>query len=274
MDHPSSDLSDVAPLTLNNNTVQETPPSSSSTIPLLCPGILLDFSTTCTNWPHSQCEDTCCTTCCISHGGCQHPEHRVYSNPAGYFEPNWTHFERTSSRPYLLPIVSPRDGDFEETAGTASYGLLADGWQERRLQLRAEAINRYEAGEGTTIFVFLWPEVRLYLHLKICLPNKSVPQDMLEPALFMRVIRRGRSWSLAGDSVLQGQLKRDGISHNLHQHYLVYRAESKDWVRRHSTAAIQVTGIGASIFIKSLDITHLPLFPLLLQRTVSAVNLY
>lgn len=89
----------------------------------------------------------------------------------------------------------------------------------------------------------------------------------------MRVIGRGRSWSLAGDFALQKQLKRDGLSHNLYQYLGVYQFESKEWVRQHSAVRIKVTGVGASIFIKSLDIKYPPLFPLILRRMFLSVSL-
>lgn len=140
---------------------------SSPTLSPSCSGIFLDFSglTSCNQRPDSQCVHLSCRTCCISGGGrsflgCQHPSHRVYSNPAQAFEPTWWYPERTADRPYLLPITSPLNGNLQQPAGTAPRDIVStDGWKELQDQLQKDAITRYEAGEGITVFVFMWPEV-------------------------------------------------------------------------------------------------------------------
>lgn len=257
------------------------PPSESH--PPSCPGVFIDFSTPCNRRPDSQCLYRSCQACCISRGGqsflgCQDPNHRVYTNPAQSFEPNWWYPERTESRPYLLPITSPLNGGLQQKAGSAFRDLVStDGWEELQRQLRKDAIERYEAGEGITVFVFIWPEVsdlillpatQIFFSLTL-----SFPQGDHEPALFMRVIGRGRSWSLMGDYALQQQLKRDGLSHNVHEYLSVYRSESEEWVRQHSAVRVKVTGVGASIFVKAVGIEHPPLFPLILRRMFSAVRI-
>lgn len=129
-----------------------------------CPGPLLDFSTRCTRQPAPACLYKSCTSCCISRGGwslcgCSHDDHRIYLNPAGYFPPNFTYPPNDLNHPFSLPIVSPTSGDLTRPSGLAQRDLIGDGWQEGQHKLREQAIGRFRS-EGTTIFIFLWTEVR------------------------------------------------------------------------------------------------------------------
>ncbi|KIO18985.1 hypothetical protein M407DRAFT_31344 [Tulasnella calospora MUT 4182] len=150
------------------------------------------------NWDCSQrAGKTClwgfCDYCCVNSGyqllymcPCPSPNHRIRPNNEPYFAPNHSVFYKrthTSS----IRIVSPLTGNLECAAGSAWSNLVAGDWKEVQELLREQAEYRL-IPEGITVFLCIWS------------------QEDSAPAIYIRVIRSGRAWSLGDDRGLLEQM--------------------------------------------------------------------
>lgn len=129
-----------------------------------CHGPFDGALSTCNCWPTEGCFFRCCSACCKARGGwsflgCKNPLHRIFINNAPCFRPNLRIRSPTIAKPYILPIASPRSGDFSRPAGFVTQDCISDGWEDGQLTLRSEAIARYPT-EGITMYLFSWAEVR------------------------------------------------------------------------------------------------------------------
>ncbi|KIO17940.1 hypothetical protein M407DRAFT_32377 [Tulasnella calospora MUT 4182] len=145
----------------------------------------------CTHHAGEMCLWNFCDYCCVNSGyqllymsPCPNPKHRIRPNNEPYFTPDYSvfRFQRSNIR-----IVSPLTGNLECAAGSGWSTMIGGNWREVQGLLREQAEHRLIA-EGITVFICIWS------------------MEDMAPAIYIRVIARGRAWSLADDGSLLEQM--------------------------------------------------------------------
>lgn len=89
----------------------------------------------------------------------------------------------------------------------------------------------------------------------------SLFEESQEPSAFMRVVRRGRVWSLEGDTALFSQLGVDPS-----EDFKWFNEGLNRWERAYASTRFTLQTWGVPMFLKVASVVHTPYFPVLRAR--------
>ncbi|KIO18003.1 hypothetical protein M407DRAFT_32327 [Tulasnella calospora MUT 4182] len=205
-------------------------------------------------------EKTClwgfCDYCCINSGyqllhmcPCPSPQHRIRPNDEPYFTPDHSvaHFRRIDDS--TIRIVSPLTGNLECAAGLAWTNMVAGNWREVQELLLEQAEHRLCA-EGITIFICIWS------------------MEDTAPAIYIRVLVRGRAWSLVDDRGLLEQMKWiPGSEVDWFDH------REKQWFPCGIAQRFEFSTVGFTLYLRKPGVVCTPLLHTLRKRMLRPIPL-
>lgn len=100
----------------------------------------------------------------------------------------------------------------------------------------------------------------------LALAHSCFWQEDSHPAVYLRVVRRGRLWSLDGDVGLHQQL-----GWNVGTEIDVYDDHARLWTPFKTHQPLPITGVGCCLYVRKPGVICTPLFPTIRARMFACI---